>query len=343
MKFQPGDLVSFVNEKGGGTVLSVTKNGSYKVALEDGFDLTLPEKELALVSRPETVEAENDHSTAAGQILPEPSARLFETRPGELTFYTAPQAENKVLTGGLSFYLTNDTLYSIHFVLSRVHHRLYYYIGNGILEPGVETETGRFNRHELTEWDHLHIQVLFFNSGTFEKINPLQKDIPLLLPDLAISGTEKGRLAFSRSFNVYRKPVDDEFNPEEIKDKLFSPGAMRTESQKGIKKKQPDLLNDSRYGILRNTKEVDLHIDSISKNSATLQNQEILEVQLSFFRKEMDNAILNHFHSIIFIHGVGEGVLRKAIAEELSNYPGVSWRNASYEKYGAGALEVMLV
>jgi dsDNA-specific endonuclease/ATPase MutS2 len=44
---------------------------------------------------------------------------------------------------------------------------------------------------------------------------------------------------------------------------------------------------------------------------------------------------------IVFIHGKGDGVLRKAILTELkTKYPACRWQDASFKEYGYGATMV---
>ena len=44
---------------------------------------------------------------------------------------------------------------------------------------------------------------------------------------------------------------------------------------------------------------------------------------------------------IVFIHGKGDGVLRKAILTELkTKYPACKWQDASFKEYGYGATMV---
>jgi hypothetical protein len=45
---------------------------------------------------------------------------------------------------------------------------------------------------------------------------------------------------------------------------------------------------------------------------------------------------------VTFIHGVGNGVLKNAIIEELKNYENTSNRMASIMKFGVGAIDVMI-
>lgn len=92
----------------------------------------------------------------------------------------------------------------------------------------------------------------------------------------------------------------------------------------------------------RHSLEVDLHIEELVNNYNHLSNGQILEIQLRHFRKNLEKAMENGEHSIIFIHGVGNGVLKTEIRKILTTYPGVSFQDASYRKYGFGATEVTI-
>ena len=54
----------------------------------------------------------------------------------------------------------------------------------------------------------------------------------------------------------------------------------------------------------------------------------------------MDNAIVKDCKQLIFIHGIGDGVLRNAIMNETKNYADIKVFMANHAKYGAGALEI---
>lgn len=45
---------------------------------------------------------------------------------------------------------------------------------------------------------------------------------------------------------------------------------------------------------------------------------------------------------LVFIHGVGEGVLKSELEFLLSKYDGITFKEASYQKYGVGATEVYI-
>jgi hypothetical protein len=88
--------------------------------------------------------------------------------------------------------------------------------------------------------------------------------------------------------------------------------------------------------------EIDLHIEALLDNFRNLSNAEILNVQLTALRNAMDKALAMDYHRLIVIHGVGEGILRSAVEEVLSEYQGVEFFDANYKEYGLGATEVRI-
>ena len=126
--------------------------------------------------------------------------------------------------------------------------------------------------------------------------------------------------------------------PEVDVEKLMQKFKKETEQKfaiKSEKKKSRKLI------LLDKEKTVDLHIEELLKDHSEMSNSQIIAYQIKQFNYEMDQAILNHFSKIIFIHGVGEGVLKSAIREELKRYPNISYGDAPYERFGHGATEVI--
>ena len=89
--------------------------------------------------------------------------------------------------------------------------------------------------------------------------------------------------------------------------------------------------------------EVDLHIDELLDSTAGLSNSDMLDVQLEAFRKAMDANIRHKGQKIVFIHGKGEGVLRKALLDELhKKYKYCEAQDASFREYGFGATLIII-
>jgi hypothetical protein len=85
--------------------------------------------------------------------------------------------------------------------------------------------------------------------------------------------------------------------------------------------------------------EVDLHINQLKKTTKGMDNYDILSLQLDTAKQKLEFALRKKMAKIIFIHGVGEGVLKSELGLLLNKYP-VQYYDASYQKYGMGATEV---
>ena len=89
--------------------------------------------------------------------------------------------------------------------------------------------------------------------------------------------------------------------------------------------------------------EVDLHIHQLVPKTRGLDNFEMLNIQLDTARYKITFAISKKIQRIVFIHGVGEGVLRYELHRLLKEYEDqLKFYDADYQKYGIGATEVYL-
>ena len=86
--------------------------------------------------------------------------------------------------------------------------------------------------------------------------------------------------------------------------------------------------------------EFDLHIEKLVKSKGGMTNYDILTLQSETARRHIEFAIKNRIPKIVFIHGVGEGVLKAELDFMLGRYDNVSFQDANYQKYGLGATEV---
>ena len=89
--------------------------------------------------------------------------------------------------------------------------------------------------------------------------------------------------------------------------------------------------------------EVDLHIHELVDDQSGLPDRAKLAIQMDHFDRMMDIAKREKLRRIIFIHGVGQGVLRHQIHNTLEqHHPDCTHRQADPRKYGSGATEVWL-
>ncbi|PCJ98306.1 MAG: DNA mismatch repair protein MutS [Flavobacteriaceae bacterium] len=88
--------------------------------------------------------------------------------------------------------------------------------------------------------------------------------------------------------------------------------------------------------------EVDLHIQHLVKFSKGLSNYEMLNLQLETAKRQLEFAIGKRIQKVVFIHGVGEGVLKEELYYLFRRYENVKYYDADYQKYGMGATEVYI-
>ena len=88
--------------------------------------------------------------------------------------------------------------------------------------------------------------------------------------------------------------------------------------------------------------EFDLHIEKLVKNYKGMNNFDILNMQSETAKRHIEFAIRNRIPKIVFIHGVGEGILKAELDFLLGRYESISFRDANYQKYGSGATEVFI-
>lgn len=88
--------------------------------------------------------------------------------------------------------------------------------------------------------------------------------------------------------------------------------------------------------------EVDLHINQLVPKTRGLNNYEMLTIQLDTAKRQLDFAISKRIQKVVFIHGVGEGVLRTELEFLFNRYDNVKFYDADYKKYGRGATEVYI-
>ncbi len=361
MKFKVGDKVKFLDEKGGGIVSKIISSKIVNVAIEDGFEIP------TLTSNLIKIEAENktdklfdesynvDIESTVKENIPEDD---YETRTSPLLKYSsviktpsgiylafAPHNQNLLIAGLLDIYLINHTEYDVMFSLFLKEQSGYF---SGIDYDVVPSEQklllNTIERDKLEEWSQGVIQILFHKD----------KNASLLLPANSNFKIKPTKFYKEDNYKAYSFIEDKAFLVSIIKlsdQILLSKGKFSEEIEKKFNKKQTtytkakELKIESiidKHKISPGQAEVDLHISALRDNYSDLSSGEILNIQINYFTKCLKSAIENNFRKVIFIHGIGNGTLKTAIKEILKGYEETEYNDASYAKYGMGAIEVII-
>ena len=347
MKLSIGDSVRFLNEAIEGLVTKLLSQGRVEVTDSHGFTHICEDKQLVRV---EFTLHENDsfieHST-------EKKEQKYENKHGvksqipiiasledDSTIYAAIRLldEKNPLTTDIELFLINNTDYDLAFTCLKRLENFKVGIHASVLKSHHEDQIGVFSQDEIHHFDGFEFQFLFFKKTEFKPKSPDTKILQFNSSDFL--NTEYRKKLFDRDDTVLLMPL------HEVKPLSEVDIASLLDKYKN-KKREDDIRNtnkqpskQSKFVVLTRQKIIDLHIEEIIKDHSSMTNSQIISYQINFFMAEMDKAVLDKLHKIVFIHGVGAGVLRSSIREELKRFPNIRYYDAPPEKYGNGATEV---
>ena len=73
-----------------------------------------------------------------------------------------------------------------------------------------------------------------------------------------------------------------------------------------------------------------------------MTNYDMLTLQLDTAKRQLEFAMRKRIQKIVFIHGVGEGVLKMELETLFRRYDNIKYYDADLQKYGYGATEVYI-
>lgn len=151
-------------------------------------------------------------------------------------------------------------------------------------------------------------------------------------PHTAYINIEERIAHLERTVKRLQLRIEELESAKSLHERLKDSNIKVTETKKHIKQ-------DTADGIL----EIDLHATELLDTTAGMNATDIKEYQLDVFRRTMKEHLKDKGRRIVFIHGNGDGVLRRAILSELRrDYSHCQWQDASFQQYGFGATMVTI-
>ncbi len=114
--------------------------------------------------------------------------------------------------------------------------------------------------------------------------------------------------------------------------------AKRT--KEGPTRKKPPVKRSKNRDVPK--MEVDLHIHQLVPTSKGMSNFDMLNLQLETAKRKLEFAMQKRIQKVVFIHGVGAGVLQEELKYLFGRYDNITYYEADYQKYGAGATEIYI-
>ncbi len=323
-----GDKVSFLNEKGFGIVTQIKSKDFAIVETDDGFEVPHPINQLVLIKH-NAIKIENSEVTIN-----------YEIKTGKISLIILPEFEVLNDSNNFNLWLINETEYYFTGVISRDHKGLRNYLNDLRVESGAKKLIGSLSRKEMKFIQFLFVDGVLFSKAIFSPKNRIDEAISLKRYDFDDELTFSMSKLFSK-LSLELIVYDDAANNSDYFEAKHEKSSWEKDEIINFQNKITSKL-DLKASIEKQVKEIDLHIDELLENYHGMGKVEILDYQISVFRRELDKAIDNRLRKIIFIHGIGNGRLKLEVIKILKTYKKIEFQDASYQKYGFGATEVLI-
>lgn len=320
--FYIGQKVRFIGQKGEGTIVKQLDKRTLEVDLGDDFPVEFDVDELIPIDRAENMllpEAEKKQKSV-DEVPVRLGTKLFE-----LSLVVAPIAADH-----FELLLVNPEKWELMFVCYYKIKGKYVFFQSGKVAAQQFQELGRLSKDELTHCRAFHFQLLQYAKTSGLPQAPVEKNFDWTADKL--TGTEPAFL------DLVKKEAW-----------IFS---LREKNEKPLQSLHIETTEQPFYTppvkevkLLKTQKIVDLHIEKLVKDTRGMDNADMLFRQVQAFDKEFFEAIAEGYRSLVVIHGVGEGKLKRKIHEKLQfQYQQhiSSFQPADMLKFGGGATEVKL-
>lgn len=375
-----GDTVRFLNSVGGGKIVRI--EGQIAYVDDGGFETPVMLKEIVVVMPAGHEKAANAPKVMFDQKAFDEGRKASEPPKAQIQEYPAPQPElpveetshgekpNIVLAfepgdvkhldkTRFTAVLVNDSNYYLDFSLLRrsADERGWTMVYRGTVVPNELVDLFSLTHEELPKYEKIAFQCIAYKKDRiFTLQSPVSISRKLDLTKFHKFHCFRPGLYFENAVlevplvtdGVASKPLEvnvaevreamTERNPEK---EVAAELSKKYRVDKGGKRNQHNPVENP-HKVLPLI-EVDLHIGELTDTLTGMEPKDMLELQLAAVRRHMRDNQQRIGQKIVFIHGKGEGVLRKAVLNLLKKeYPKAELQDASFREYGFGATLVTI-
>lgn len=345
-----GDKVRFLSEVGGGVVKGFQGKEFVLVEDEDGFDIPMLIRECVVI---ETDDYNMTRRATSAPKKEEPAKpvkpempiipRQPEMRGGDtLNVFLAyvPQDVKTISSTPFEAYLVNDSNYYLYYTYLSAEGKNWKARSHGLLEPNTKYLLEEFSKDVLNEMEHVAVQFIAFKDGRAAALKPA------VSVELRIDTVKFYKLHTFQETEFFEEPVlmyDIVKNDVPARQVFVSAEELQSALLQKKDVERPRAQAIVKRGGGNEILEIDLHIGVLLDDTKGMSNSEMLNYQLDKFREVMEKYKSKREQKIVFIHGKGDGVLRKALLEELKRkYSNCRSQDASFQEYGFGATMVTI-
>jgi len=343
MKVKIGDKVKFLNDIGGGKVVKIIDNDVVSVMNEDGFEIPVLENELIIIQdeelitgfKPEVKKGNKNvkQEIQKPQIDEETEPEFVENdidtihsgsqdygkESDDICIYYAfvPKKGFDPVNSDLDSYLINDSNYFMFYNYLIPENKLVK-AKVGFIEPNTKVLLQTYSRYNLNLLSEIHFQFIFYKKDTaFALREPLHKELKINQINFFKAKKYKENDFFHERSIIFALLEENRMNDviEELtKEDLEKVLKIKEKPEIKVNKSQ---VSKQKQELQSLDIEVDLHIHELVDNENGLSNADMLQIQMQKFRTELEKAIDERRRKIIFIHGIGNGVLKMELRKEL--------------------------
>ena len=311
-----GDKVRLLHGKEEGIVRKVSSGGRIEVEIEDGFIIPALKTEVVIIAAAEkSYFGESEPPKTIESPLP-------ISAPKDQGLYLAFLPINDQQ---LSLYVINDSNqeYLVH--ASEVYGTNHRTLLASTLTKGEHKKFDDRMIRDMEEWPSFLLRFIPIQSKLEKAIPPFERQLKMRatqffkhLSKAPILGKNVYLFAMERS----TQELDIKNLNEELSQIKPTPAPIK---------------------VQKPSRSIDLHIEALHTQPDQLSNSEKMRIQLEVFEKNLNQAIAAGMDEITFIHGIGNGVLRKEIHKRLSQIGNIKYfQDTQKDQWGYGATLVRI-
>lgn len=310
-----GDKVRILHGNESGVITKISSGGMVEIEIEDGFRIPVHKREVVVVSAAET-------QYFGGVKAAEPTVSKLEGGMvnGEGMFLGYVPLNDK----DHSIYVCNDSKRTYFVLVSELFGDNCQTLLAEKLAPNAALKLGEKSIAAFEEWPMLLVQLFPIHAKIEKHIPAIERRIKFKASAFFKS---KGKIPVLGK-NGYVFKLSE--NTKEIDIQQLNADLNQDKSAA-----QPEFKKPPR--------EVDLHIEKLVADHSNMSNSEMLRIQLKTFDAHLNQAIASGMDEITFVHGIGNGVLRKEIHKILSQMGNIKYFQDSHkDRFGYGATLVRI-
>ena len=353
--YKIGDRVSFLSTTGGGRVTKIIDSRMVMVEIEDGFEVPCLISDLVYDYRSQparqqqitdVVQQEVKEKELLQQQQEEDSRhgglRRFAKEAEKEGVYLAfvPHEQQWLLTGAMDVILVNHTPFEMLYTFTVKEKEQFVNVDYGQLEKYEKVVVETISREDLEYWCNGVVQAIFTKETSDIVLLPLNVPFALRSNRFFKEGSYlmSGILGEKAVMVCLSELVSLKSSDADLM-KIAKEGVGSQAPKKDLVKQEAPI---DKHKTGQGEATVDLHIGELVENIAGLSSHDMFQIQMDYFKKMLDSAIAAEYNKVTFIHGVGNGVLKNAIIEELKKYEKTKSHQASIAKFGVGAIDVVI-